>query len=74
MFKKFKQWRATRQEQAYSREFNNGFDWAAGELLRRTATPAEIESYYYFNSDAFDKGAQAATDLLCNSLIVDDRI
>ena len=43
----------------------NGYDWAAGALLRKEETPQSIDAYVYGNDrTAFDFGAKEACDRL----------
>ena len=53
--------RAKRKAQAW----RDGYDWAAGALLRKEETPASIEAYACdTDRNEFDRGAYAACDKL----------
>ena len=66
-------WAQARRMSALTLAFNQGYDWAAGALLRGQETPASlavhIDSSYEFpqspHARSFDRGAVAA----CNRLI-----
>ena len=68
-----RQWLETLHQYAYRKAYDQGFDWAVGALLRKELTPAEIEGYCWGSSDPFDKGATAATNTACTTVILDNR-
>ena len=82
MIKKIKEWLNRRKENKWKQEYNRGFDWAAGALLRVEITPIGVESYYGTNATAgvsfnrfktaFDYGAEAATDALVQAGVIKD--
>lgn len=75
IIKNLKQWWKTLEENNQKAQYNNGFDWAAGRLLRKETTPYEIE-YTTQNDpeDPFDTGAIAAIELLIElKIIIDNR-
>jgi len=54
----------------------NGFDWAAGKILRKELTPGEIERNYISGvTNSYDLGVVEAINVLCDlKVVVDDRI
>ena len=54
----------------------SGYDWAAGELLRKKLTPGEImRNYISSTTNSFDAGAVEAINVLCDlKVVVDDRV
>ncbi len=55
-------------------QYINGYDYAAGMLLRGEKSPTELESEQ-IDYSAFDKGMDAALDKLVRlKVIVDDRL
>lgn len=72
MFKKIK-------EKSKEKQFRNGYDYAAGELLRGEKTPLFLDSEVYKicgnDYDSFDAGIDAAIqDAVTKGLTEDDRI
>ena len=78
-------WLEKRYRAKIDQHYKNGYDWAAGALLRKDKTPMEIESMIdgpemdiprNAFGDAFDNGASdAITDITCDLVVVkDDRI
>lgn len=41
-------------------QYRDGFDWAAGAILRNEYTPQAIQDKVYGSHDPFDKGCLAA--------------
>lgn len=77
MFKKIiENWCKRKEHKKYMRSFRNGYDYAAGELLRKEHTPISLESYFYGASmDNFDQGIRAAVqDAILQGLVKDDRL
>jgi len=71
MFTNFFERRRERRDQE---RWNDGFDWAAGALLRREETPASLSRHVDFLQHPFDRGARAAIDLIVRiGDIEDDR-
>jgi len=56
--------------------WKEGYNWAAGALLRGEETPISIEAYTYNNNkEAFDFGSEEAVNKLIElNIILDDRI
>ena len=71
--KLLKKWFHKRREAKIKDQYCNGYNYAAGELLRNRASPAEIEAHYY-NSDwtPFDRGCDDAINLLIELKIIKD--
>ena len=67
-FKMIKHWWICRKEAKLFERYKEGFDWAAGCILREEMTIEEVESFIYFEfpvlpneyDDEFDKGAKEA--------------
>lgn len=66
--KRFKLWLAKKKRQRIINEWNDGFDWCCGVLLRAEKTTDEVDVYIYGGSDKytspFDDGARTAMQLL----------
>ena len=61
MIKQIKTWYNKRLEQAKAQSHRQGYDWAAGKLLRgEDCAEAEIEGLTYGRSEPFDQGAREA--------------
>lgn len=71
MFSAFKRWNHQRKTRALWMEFVNGFDYAAGVLLRGENTPYGLERLASMG-DAFDHGVLAAVSRLVEAGIVSD--
>ena len=77
-----KTWLADRRKQRLQRAYNDGYDYAAGSLLRGDTTPLEFQAKCVNNifntggtDSAFDSGAMAAVDKLCRlNAVIDDRV
>lgn len=55
------------------REFNDGYDFAAGALLRGEKSPLELVALCWpDNSDPFDKGMTEATNKLISLGLIND--
>lgn len=54
----------------HDRHWRDGYDWAAGKLLRGDATPQEINARTFGSENPFDRGAQAAlTKLILKDVV-----
>lgn len=74
MLKQLRQWRERRQAAQRTADFNRGFDYAAGALLRGEETPQSLEAKVW-EVESFDRGMFAATDKLVQAgLIQDNRL
>jgi hypothetical protein len=61
MFKWLSNYRRKNKERSKKEQRINGFDYAAGKLLRNESTPHELESHIiYIDYDYFDCGIIAA--------------
>jgi hypothetical protein len=61
MFKWLSNYRKKNREKDKKKQRNNGFDYAAGKLLRNELTPQELEkNIFYIDYDPFDCGIIAA--------------
>lgn len=58
------------------KQFKDGFDFAAGALLRREHTPMSLESFFFGRDmSQFDFGIDAAIDIIVGlNFVYDDRI
>ena len=82
MLRRVKKWLSHRKSRKEKEDYNRGFDWAAGALLRHEMTPAEVESYYNINSTAeesfsdlqinFIRGVRKAILTLIKTCVVED--
>jgi hypothetical protein len=62
MFKWLSNYRKKNKEK---KQYINGFDYAAGKLLRNESTPHELESHIiYIDYDSFDRGIVDAINKL----------
>lgn len=68
MFRFLKIWAERRRLKAY----REGYNYAAGALLRYEETPASLQAYTYGSSDVFDKGINAACRDLLEARIIED--
>lgn len=75
MIKLIQNWLIKRRLDKETNQYVKGYNFAAGELLRGTATPQEIESYYYRSSwTPFDRGCNDAIDRLVRlNAVIDNR-
>lgn len=66
----FKKYRDRREE----KRFNDGYDYAAGALLRGEETPLSLEAQWWRNpySGTFDSGIRAATYRLIDLGVIED--
>lgn len=72
MFEKFFE---RRRDRIAQEKYDDGFDWAAGALLRKEDTPQSLDAQICERHHPFDRGATAAIDLLVEiKLVEDDRI
>lgn len=73
-----KKWNLERTNKLHKEAYDNGYDFAAGILLRGEETPKSLTDKYYGNSDSwdlFDEGANDATNhLIREGIIKNDRI
>ena len=81
MFKVLNTWLIVRKKQRLQRVYNNGYNYAAGSLLRGETTPLKIQAKCensQFNTaedHIFDLGAMDAVDKLCQiKAVLDDRV
>ena len=77
LVRKFEEWLSRREQTRLDEQYSAGYNWAAGELLRDRLTPIMVEMYYdsargMGHNNAFDSGAEDATDKLCALGIVED--
>lgn len=78
--KYIKEWYLQRQTEKRRRQYQAGFNWAAGVLLREEMSALEVQTYYEIilttQIDDFELGARDCTDLLCidKKVIEDNRI
>lgn len=73
MFKKIIE---KRKEKKRKEQFRDGYDFAAGSLLRKDHTPISVESFFYGTiMDDFDRGIRAAVQAaILQGLVEDDRV
>lgn len=65
MFKWLSNYLANRKKVIDKEQYNNGFDYASGKLLRKESTPLELESYFFNTElDSFDRGVIGAINKL----------
>jgi hypothetical protein len=65
MFKWLSSYFKTSKERSKKEQYINGFDYAAGKLLRKELTPQELEKYIiYIDYDSFDRGIVDAINKL----------
>lgn len=58
-------WLSNYQKKLKKEDYNNGFDYAAGRLLRKERTSAQLISYFYDSElDSFDHGVIGAINKL----------
>ena len=72
MFNIIKKWYCKRKQEKYITEWLNGYDWAAGVLLRKEETPLSIEAIYGHDSSAFDLGVYTAIDTILRLKVSED--
>jgi hypothetical protein len=74
MFPSFTKWRKGRRLAREAQLERNGFDYAAGALLRKEETPISLEAQWWHNtnSGAFDRGVMRATYTLIDLKVVED--
>lgn len=66
-------WFAVKREERRVRRFNDGFDYAAGALLRGDKSPFDLDAeIWIFERDEFDKGMEAAINAAVQRGIVND--
>lgn len=70
MFKWLSNYRKKKKEKSKKEQYNTGYDYAAGKLLRNECTPLELESYIDY--DPFDYGMIDAINKLCDLGVVED--
>lgn len=71
-----RRWLKKRKEERKMELYYNGFDFAAGVLLRREQTPVQLDSLVNWQeADNFDLGMDAAIDIIVGlNFVEDDRI
>lgn len=58
-------WLSNYRKRSRRENYNNGFDYAAGTLLRKDMTDTELTSYFYDSElDSFDHGVIDAINKL----------
>ncbi|MCK4526477.1 hypothetical protein KAW18_03830 [candidate division WOR-3 bacterium] len=58
-------WLFNYQKKLKKEDYNNGFNWAAGALLRKEKTPTQLTNYSYGSKlDSFDHGIIGAINKL----------
>ena len=71
--KTFKNWSMGLKEKRRKKEFERGYDYGAGVLLRGEESPMSLESYVWSHLESqFDQGVIAATDKLVAEGVVED--
>lgn len=76
----FTRWLTNRRKKLCDEAYKNGYDWAAGKILRGGTRPSDIESAIYCEDDtpiqrSFTRGANAAVSKLISiGVCVDDRV
>ena len=73
LYKKYKEYKRKIKDNKRDTLWKNGYDWAAGSLLREELTPRSL--YEQINSsdrNAFDLGAEAACNYLILLTIIED--
>lgn len=86
---RFQSWNTSRKNARHKREFDDGYDWAAGALLRGELSPFDVQFWCEYDITEFEFwttsrsvqpypfhiGAIEATNTLCHTnTIKDDRL
>ena len=76
LIKKIKKFFKKRKERNNTRQYNDGYDYAAGALLRKEETPLSIDAkIHWAYSNKFDSGIIGAMNKLISlGIIKDNRI
>lgn len=73
MINYIKKWLKERKEKKKLNSYLNGFDFAAGVLLRREQTPIQLDSLANWqDANDFDLGMDAAIDVIVGLNFVED--
>lgn len=77
-----KDWLKKRRERLEREAYNNGYDWAAGVLLRGDMSSDEVDGHIFYcspisstvTSTAFDRGASDALSKLVSLKAVEEPV
>lgn len=70
----FKKYFSAKKRERDKKDYERGFDFAAGSLIRGEYTPSSLQNLTYGSCHPFDRGINTATDFLIkNNIVIDDR-
>lgn len=78
LLKVFSQWNAARQSRAIQDNFESGYDYTCGLVLRKNRTAADVQDIYSTKGPqdaeekAFDRGMEAGLNKLISLKVLDD--